>query len=100
MAGGTERVLGKDRADTGIFLFHPVPGRILYLTNAKTEIRESYWCLKKNSIIDLSTGEISDIALLPCRKNECVVWRGGLCIHIRKAEARQSTGLQQNPMKQ
>jgi hypothetical protein len=32
----------------------------------------------------LNDGTISDLDLIPCRKKECVVWRGGECTHIRK----------------
>jgi hypothetical protein len=34
--------------------------------------------------INISTGEISDLSLIPCRKAECVVWRDRECTHIRK----------------
>jgi hypothetical protein len=46
---------------------------------------ETYWCCQKNSDINLNDGTISDLILIPCRKAECIVWRGGECIRIRKA---------------
>jgi hypothetical protein len=45
---------------------------------------ETYWCCQKNSDVNLNDGTISDLALIPCRKAECVVWRDGECTHIRK----------------
>jgi len=46
---------------------------------------EMYWCSQKNSDVNLSTDEISDLVLIPCCKGECAVWREGECSHIRKA---------------
>jgi len=46
---------------------------------------EAYWCCLKNSEVNLNDGTISDLFLIPCRKVECVVWRGGKCVHLRKA---------------
>jgi hypothetical protein len=46
---------------------------------------ETYWCEKKNSIMDLMNGKDIPIALTPCLKAECEQWRGGECIQIRKA---------------
>jgi hypothetical protein len=45
---------------------------------------ESYWCSQKNSDVNLNDGTIPDLALIPCRKSECVVWRNGEGSHIRK----------------
>ena len=45
---------------------------------------ESYWGCQKNSDVNLNDGTTSDLVLLPCRKGECVVWRVGECIHIRR----------------
>jgi hypothetical protein len=45
---------------------------------------ESYWCCRKKSSVDLSTGMISDLELVPCQGRECVVWREGKCGHVRK----------------
>ena len=47
---------------------------------------ESYWCMKKNDIRELMYHRDIPIALTPCLKTECVVWRAGECIHIRKVE--------------
>jgi len=46
---------------------------------------ESYWCMKKNSIIDMMNGKETPLALSPCLKSECDMLRDGECIHIRKA---------------
>jgi hypothetical protein len=46
---------------------------------------ESYWCTQKNSIIDMMNGKKIPLALTPCLKSECDMWRDGWCIHIRKA---------------
>jgi hypothetical protein len=46
---------------------------------------ETYWCTHKNSIIDMMNGKKIPIALTPCFKAECYIWRDGECIHIRKA---------------
>jgi hypothetical protein len=51
---------------------------------------ELYWCSQKISEVNLSTGEISDLVLIPCRKAECAVWRGGECVHLRKAKAKMN----------
>jgi hypothetical protein len=53
--------------------------------NQKQEIMESYWCMKKNSIIDMMKVKKLDLALTPCLKSECGRWRGGECIQIRKS---------------
>jgi hypothetical protein len=45
---------------------------------------ETYWCCKKNSIIDMMNGIKIPLALTPCYKSECEEWRDGWCIHIRK----------------
>jgi len=50
------------------------------------EIMESYWCSKKNSIVDwINLGVDFDPALVSCRKAECDEWRDGWCVHIRTA---------------
>jgi hypothetical protein len=41
--------------------------------------------MKKNSIIDMMNGKETPLALSPCLKSECDMWRDGECIHIRKA---------------
>ena len=47
---------------------------------------ESYWCEKKNSIVNWITNGVDfDPALTPCLKSECAMWRDGECIQIRKA---------------
>jgi len=47
---------------------------------------ESYWCMKKNSIINwILYCEDLPLALTPCRKAECDQWEGGECIQIRNA---------------
>jgi hypothetical protein len=46
---------------------------------------EKYWCTQKNSIIDMMNGKEIPLALTPCIKTDCDRWRGGECIHIRKA---------------
>jgi hypothetical protein len=52
---------------------------------SNTRFMESYWCEKKNSIMDLMNGKDIPIALTLCLKSECEQWRGGECIQIRKA---------------
>ena len=47
---------------------------------------ETHWCSQKNSEVNLSTGIISDLVLIPCLKSECAVWREEECSHIRKVE--------------
>jgi hypothetical protein len=47
-------------------------------------MEESFWCTKKNSIIDLINGKKLDLALSPCLMAECDMWKDGECIHIRK----------------
>jgi len=47
---------------------------------------ESYWCCKKNSITNgVLYGADLPLALTPCLKGECDLWRNGECIQIRKA---------------
>jgi len=46
---------------------------------------ESYWCTQKNSIIDMMNGKKLPLALTPCHKADCDMWRNGECSHIRKA---------------
>jgi hypothetical protein len=47
---------------------------------------ESYWCTKKNSIVNwINNGVDFDPALTPCLKSECDRWDDGECIQIRKA---------------
>jgi len=46
---------------------------------------ESYWYTQKNSIIDMMSGKNLPLALTPCLKAECAMWRDGECSHIRKA---------------
>jgi len=47
---------------------------------------ESYWCMKKNSNIELMKNpENFNPALTPCLKTECDRWDKGECINIRKA---------------
>ena len=46
---------------------------------------EKYWCTKANSIIDIMNGKTLPLALTPCLKVECDMWRDGECIHIRNA---------------
>jgi hypothetical protein len=43
---------------------------------------ETLWCMKKNDIRILMN---IPIALTPCLKAECDMWREGECIHIRRA---------------
>jgi len=45
---------------------------------------ETYWCTHKNSIIDMMNGKKLPIALIPCLKAECDIWRDGEGIPIRK----------------
>ncbi len=46
---------------------------------------ESYWCMKKNSIVNwINKAEDFDPALIPCLKSECDQWNNGYCINIRK----------------
>ncbi len=46
---------------------------------------ESYWCMKKNSIVNwINKAEDFDPALTPCLKSECNQWDNGYCINIRK----------------
>jgi hypothetical protein len=49
-------------------------------------IMESYWCEKKNSIIEImkNPGKFNP-ALTPCLKAECALWRNGECTQIHKA---------------
>jgi hypothetical protein len=47
---------------------------------------ESYWCLKKNSIVEMMKNpEDYNPALTPCFKSECTMWKNGECFYIRKA---------------
>jgi hypothetical protein len=50
----------------------------------------SYWCSQKNSEVNLNDGKISDLVLIPCRKAEWVMWRGGECTHNRKDNSSQT----------
>jgi hypothetical protein len=46
---------------------------------------ESYWCLKKNSIIEMMKNpEKYNPALMPCLKPECTKRDNGECFSIRK----------------
>jgi hypothetical protein len=63
----------------------PHPQYSLLLDSVKPEIMESYWCTQKNSIIDMMNGKKLPLALTPCLKSECDMWRDGECSHIRKA---------------
>jgi len=51
----------------------------------KPGFMESYWCAKKNSIMDLMNGKDIPIALTPCLKAECEQGKGGECIQIQRA---------------
>jgi hypothetical protein len=64
---------------------HPALAIMLFKIPGKISIMESYWCEKKNSIMDLMNGKERPIALTPCLKSECEQWRGGEFIQIRKA---------------
>jgi hypothetical protein len=48
-------------------------------------IMETLWCMKKNDIRELIYHRDIPIALTPCLKAGCDMWRGGECIQIRKA---------------
>ena len=64
------------------------PSQVFYSfrINAKPEIMESYWCEKKNSIVNWINQRVDfDSTLTPCLKAERDMWRDGWCIHIRKA---------------
>ena len=65
--------------------FRTILSTFFFLKKSKLKIMESYWCTKKNSIIDMMNGKKIPLALSPCRKFECDRWREGLCTHIRKA---------------
>lgn len=43
---------------------------------------ESSWCMKKNDIRNVMK---IPVVLTSCLKADCDQWRGGECIHIRKA---------------
>jgi len=58
---------------------------MLFKVPGKISIMESYWCEKKNSIMDLMNGKEIPLVLTPCLKSECEQWRRGECIQIRKA---------------
>ena len=64
--------------------FHTTLSTPFFLNQSRTRIMESYWCSQKNDIVNLNDGKTSDLVLIPCRKGECAVWRGGECSHIRK----------------
>jgi hypothetical protein len=49
-------------------------------------MKESFWCTKKNSIIDMINGKKFPLALTPSLKSACEQWRDGKCNHIRKTE--------------
>jgi hypothetical protein len=56
-----------------------------FLNRSRTEIMDySYWCTQKNSILDMMNGKKNTLALTPCIKSECDLWRDGECIQIRK----------------
>jgi hypothetical protein len=40
---------------------------------------------QNRNFIDMMNGKEISLALTPCLKVECAVWRDGECIHIRKA---------------
>jgi hypothetical protein len=83
-------ILLTDRTGCDIFQFHPVHSIPFSYIQSKSEIMETYWCEKKISIIYwINKGEPFSQALAPCLKAECDKWRGGECIHIRKAERRK-----------
>jgi hypothetical protein len=63
----------------------PCPQYSLLLESVKPEIMESFWCTQKNSIIDMRNGKKLLLALTPCRKSECDMWRDGECSHIHQA---------------
>ena len=48
---------------------------------------ETLWCSVKNDIRELGFGRYAPIALTPCLKEKCDLWKAGRweCIHIRKA---------------
>ena len=47
---------------------------------------ESYWCMKKNSIVNwIKKSEDFNPALTPCLKPECDRWDMAECINILKA---------------
>jgi hypothetical protein len=50
---------------------------------------ETYWYSKKNSIIDMMNGKKLDLALSPCLKSECDMWRDEECFYIHRVPQRR-----------
>ena len=73
-----------DRAAFGIFQFHTTLSTPFFWNESRTGIMETYWCTQKHSIIDMMNGKEIPLALSPCIKSECEMWREGECSHIRK----------------
>jgi len=67
------------------FQFHTIHSIHSFKIHSKLEIMETYWCMKKNSIIDMIDGKKLPLALTPCLKSGCDRWDDGECIQIRKA---------------
>jgi len=52
---------------------------------------ETYWCCKKNSIIDNYLNPDFNPALVPCIKEKCPRWkewegRGGCILHVKEGK--------------
>jgi len=48
---------------------------------------DSFWCAKKNSIVNwINNGVAFSPALIPCKRSECEKGKNGECIHLPKFE--------------
>ena len=57
----------------------------LYKIRKKPGVMESYWCERKNSIVNwINYSEDFEPAPIPCLKSECDRWNNGECFNIRK----------------
>lgn len=57
---------------------------IPFKIHSKPGFMESYWCMKKNSIVNwINNGVDFDPALAPCLKSECQLWDNGKCFYLQ-----------------
>ena len=60
---------------SGMFQFQLLPG-ILFQNKCRTRILVTYWCMKKNLIVNwINHGIDFDPGLIPCIKDDCPNWK-------------------------
>jgi hypothetical protein len=89
--GSTSAVKSSCCSSFGIFFnFTPYTASSLYHM-CRNRIMETYWCCKKNSIVDNYLKPDFNPALVPCIKEKCPKWnewkdRGGCILLVKEAK--------------